>query len=127
MSLAVVPLISSIFNLVREGKQTVDEVVNDPAVQESANKFSDQVIAETMQGDTFTKRARPTLIYIAALALFNDLIIAPYVDVFTSEDVTVLTGDKFDQLIYLLMALGVARSVLDKQGNWVKDLLNRLK
>ena len=130
MSLWIILLtiLPSLFSAVKEGKKTVEEVLDDPNMAEHTKHINDQLIAETMQGDKFTKRSRPTLIYISVLDLFKDLIIFPYVKVFGENNaVEILTGDKFSQLMTLLIALGVARSVMDKQGNWVSKIVDRFK
>lgn len=121
---AITATVASLLSMVRDGKKTVDEVLNDPEAK-AAMVQAEETMRQQMQneaGDKFTRRARPMLIYVCVAAFANDLLIAPYVDLFASESVRVLDGEKFNQLIGLLTALGLARSVLDKQGSWIKEL-----
>lgn len=124
----MIGIVSAVLGLVKQGKQTVDDIMNDPAAQQAASEaesqFRAQAELEFTHGDSFTRRARPLLIYIAAAALANDLLIYPYVHLWWPDQaVTILTESKFGQLMAMLSALGLARSVFDKQGPWLRRLI----
>ena len=124
---ALIPAITGLLSMVRDGKKTIDEVLTDPEAQKQL-QAAEETMRQQIQneaGDTFTRRARPMLIYVCVAAFANDLLIAPYVDLFVEHSVRVLDAEKFNQLVGLLTALGLARSVLDKQGSWIKDLFSR--
>lgn len=125
--MSLLATVTGLFALVREGKKTVDEVLNDPAtdalLQETQDQFRRQVEAETTNGNAFTRCARPALIYVAVLALANDLLIAPYMELWAGKSVVILSEQKFGQLMAMLSALGLARSVFDKQGSWLSKWL----
>jgi hypothetical protein len=124
----IIPLITSIFSAVKAGKETVDEITKDPDVQAEMNNVQTAYANELQSGDNYTRRARPTLIYLIILLVFNDLFLRPYVNALFAIGIPVLlTEDKFRLLIMLASALGIARSVFDKQGKWLEKLLSKVK
>jgi hypothetical protein len=124
----LIPLITSIFSAVKAGKETVDEITNDPNVRNEMVMVQTAYANELQSGDGYTRRARPTLIYLIILLVFNDLFLRPYVNLFFNVDVPeLLTEDKFRLLIMLASALGIARSVFDKQGKWLEKLVSGFK
>ena len=123
-------LVSTIFDLVKNGKSTVDEIMNDPKVKEESDALVKVIETEQKHGNAYTKAARPTAIYLCLFIMFNDFVLREYINLFVepgNEIPVLLTEAKFKMLMGFLTALGLARSVLDKQGNWLQRLFNRSK
>lgn len=126
--MSIAATVAGLFALIREGKKTVDEVLADPqtdaTLQQAEDNLRAQIEAESVHGNAFTRSARPALIYVAVLALANDLLVAPYMELWAGKSVVILTEAKFGQLMAMLSALGLARSVFDKQGPWLRRWLS---
>ena len=75
----------------------VEEVLNarfakaEETAQTEINAKRDIIVAELTQGDNYTKRARPTIIYVGLfMALFN-YTIAPFISAMVSKVIPLLT------------------------------------
>lgn len=54
------------------------------------------LVAELTQGDTYTKRARPSVIYFGLLVIFLNHVLAPFVSMFTKgEPITIALPAEF--------------------------------
>ena len=116
----LVPLIPDILKLFKSGKSP-EEIASE------LNSLMRGYEAELQSGDGYTRRARPTLIYVCITVIVNDWIIRPYVNLFADQDIPILlTETNFKLMIALLTALGLARSVMDKQGKWMERLADRM-
>jgi len=141
----MISLITTIFDLVKSGKSTIDEVMKDPKINAEMDNLTRVIEAEQQHGDSFTKRARPTAIYMCIFIMFNDFVLVDYINMFfdfgtktiindqgnaieiTKELPHLLTDEKYKLMIGFLTALGLARSVMDKQGNWLQQLFTKKK
>ncbi len=121
-------LITTIFSLIKSGKETVDDVLADPDMKNQISNVENAYKNELQYGNLYTKAARPTAIYLCLFIIFNDFILVPYINTFFSlihPLPYLLSESKFKMLMGFLTALGLARSVLDKQGNWLTQLFTK--
>jgi len=122
-----VELIKTVFDTVIGGKKALDQVMNDPKVQREMYLVEASYTNELKHGNGYTKAARPTAMYLVILIVANDMLFRPYVNLWVAEDIPVLlTEGKFKLLIGFLTALGLARSVFDKQGEWIREALETI-
>lgn len=113
-------LVKQVIDLFKSGKSPEE-------IQKETQPIIEGYTAELASGDKYTRRARPTLIYVCIFIIINDWIIRPYINLFFEQNMPLLlTEQNFSLMIALLSALGLARSVLDKQGKWVERLAGRL-
>ena len=113
-------LVDKLFGLFKSG-QTPEQAAKE------AEPIIEGYKAELQHGNAYTKAARPTAIYLCILMMFNDFIARPYINAFGGLDRPMaLTEQNFRLMILFLTALGLARSVMDKQGKWMEKIAERI-